>query len=321
MRKVLVFSSIFLLSSLLSFAGKSSTWPNVKYSYAMVYLYNIDGELHGKHQILKDGKLDKTVQGEGKKLSNEQLEKLDGIFSSGAAIDELLNGLSGCYIPRHGIVYYDEKNKPVASMSICFECEGIRFYTPDYPRNHYASTPALIKKAEEKLQEIKSIVSELGFKTDFKMAQIQNEENFGSMYFTSNKAIDSIFPAKITIDNFRTFLSDTNDLSIKEHIKYTHGGDKYYFHTITKGNSIMEFSGSDEMTTLSTADVQWTDVQICKNISIGMRLEDVQSLMPVYDGIAYPEMMEIKNEDASKRIEFHFFENKLASYKIEVLNW
>lgn len=321
MRKILLPLLISLLSTNVFSAGKTSTWPNVKYSYALVYLYNIDGNLNGKHQIIKDGKLDNTVQGEGKKLTNEQLNKLDEIFSSGAAIDELVNGLSGCYIPRHAIVYYDEKDKPVASMSICFECEGIRFYSPSYPRNHYASTPALVKKAEEKLNEIKEIVKSLGFKTDYKVAPIKSEENLGSMYFTDSKVINSIFPEKITIENFKNFLSDTNDLNVKEHVKFTHGGDKYYFHSVKKGNSILEFSGNDKNTTLSSADVQSSDVSICKTIKLEMRLEEIQALFPVYDGIAYPEMIEIKNEDGSKRISFHFFENKLISYKIEVLNW
>lgn len=311
----------FLFAFTNLFAGKSSTWPNVKYSYAKLYLYNIDGQLNGKHQILKEGKLDKTVQGEGKKLSEQQLDKLDRIFSSGAAIDELLNGLSGCYIPRHAIVYYDEKDKPVASMSICFECEGIRFYSPDYPRNHYASTPALVKKAEEKLKEIKSIVESLGLKTDFKTPQIEVEENLGSMHFTNSALIDSIFPEKITIENYRQYFTDTNNITVKEHVKYTHGGDKYYFHTVTKGNSVFEFSDSEPVTTLSHANVQSSDISLCKKIEIGMRLEDVQSLFMVYDGIAYPETIEVKNNDGTKKITFHFYENRLTSYQLEVINW
>lgn len=310
-----------LFASTSVFAGKTSTWPNVKYSYAKVYLYNIDGQLMGKHQILKEGKLDKTVQGDGKKLSEQQLDKLDRIFSSGAAIDELVNGLSGCYIPRHAIVYYDEKDQPVASMSICFECEGIRFYSPDYPRNHYASTPTLVKKAEEKLNEIKTIVESIGFKTDFKTSQIQVEENLGSMHFTNEALIDSLFPKKITIENYRQYFTDTNNISVKEHEKYTHGGDKYYFHTVLKGNSVFEFSDNEPITTLNHADVQFNDVQLCKNIEIGMRLEDVQSLFMVYDGIAYPETIEVKNNDGTKTITFHFFENRLTSYQLEVITW
>src|SRR5688572_29171625 len=119
MKPIFTFLLMLLVQWNPALAG-GSHWPGVKYSYAKVYLYNVNGDLRGNHQILKEGKLDKTVQGEGKKLSDEQASKLEKIFASGPAIDELVVGLSGCYIPRHAIVYYDEKDKPVASMSICF---------------------------------------------------------------------------------------------------------------------------------------------------------------------------------------------------------
>ena len=71
MQKIVSLLVSILLPVSLLFAG-GSYWPGVKYSYAMVYLYNVDGNLRGYHQILKDGKLDKSVQGEGKKLSDAQ---------------------------------------------------------------------------------------------------------------------------------------------------------------------------------------------------------------------------------------------------------
>jgi len=314
--------TFFLLSATLLKAG-GSVWPGVKYSYAVVYLYNVDGGLAGNHQILKDGKLDKTVVGEGKKLATGITAELDKIFGSGPAIDELVNGLSGCYIPRHAIVYYNSKDKPIASMSICFECEGIRFYSPSYPRNSYASSPELVTEAQEKLKEIKAIIESVGIKTDFKMEENKKPEvkNEGSIHFTDSRAIDSLFPEKITLKNYRTFFTDTLDIKVREDEKFTYGGDKYIFVDVYKGNSHLYFSGSDENSSLESASVSWNDVVLCNKIKIGMTLEEVQNFLPVYDGISNPEILSIQNEDGSKKITFKFFEDKLMMYEMEVRVW
>jgi hypothetical protein len=309
----------------LSVNAGNSTWPRVKYSYAMVYLYNVDGNLKGMHEIIKDDQLNKTVEGEGKKLSTEQLGKLEAIFSAGAPIDELVIGLSGCYIPRHAIVYYDEKDKPVASMSICFECEGIRFYTPSYPRNAYASTEKTVRQAQEKLALMKEIVASLGFKTDFKYIEFRKEENLGSMFFTDNSIIDSLFPEKITFANHGDLcFSDSFSLkgiTVDTKEKYTNGGTKYTFQTVRNGNSHLLFSGRGENTTLESAKITDNIIFVCKKVKIGMKLEEVQALLPVYDGIAYPEFMEITNDEKTKTIKFHFKDSLLDYYEVEVRVW
>lgn len=311
----------------LTMAG-GSTWPGIKYSYAKIYLYNVDGNLGGKHQILKEGKLDKTVQGEGKKLTHEQTSKLEKIFASGPAIDELVNGLSGCYTPRHAIVYYNEKREPVASMSICFECEGIRFYSPSYSRNAYASNEKLVKKAQEKLKEIKAIVESLGMKTDFNHTEktpvkdtilIQNR---GKINISDNSAIDNIFPTKINFENYiKECMRDTIGITIEKDEKYTYGGEKFTFITIMKGNSSLYFSGPDENPSLETATVAWHDVQFSKKIKIGMSLGEIRSFMMVDDGISNPEELTIQNTDGTKKITFFLIENKLSYYNVEVKAW
>jgi hypothetical protein len=311
---------VMLLTMNFCFAG-GSNWPGVKYSYAMVYLYNVDGNLRGSHQILKEGKLDKTVQGEGKKLTDEQASKLEKIFASGSAIDELVNGLSGCYIPRHAIVYYDEKDQPVASMSICFECQGIRFYSPSYPRNHYSSNDKLVKKAEEKLKEMEEIVKSLGFETQFKQEEIKPIMNNGVMTITDGLTIDNLLPEKVTFENFKDYLTNQENMKTLYDEKYTYGGEKFIFIQVDKGKSMLYFSGSDEKASLEKASVKDNDIQLCKSVKIGMTTEEIQSLMPVYDGISEPSEIIIQNEDGSKKISFKLNENKLIQYDLEVRVW
>ena len=75
----------------------------------------------------------------------------------------LTNGISSCYIPHHAIVYYDDKDKPVASLSICFMCEAIRFYYParkDKPVKYSKKTEEM---ALVQLEKIKKIFLELGY--------------------------------------------------------------------------------------------------------------------------------------------------------------
>ena len=318
---------VLLFNFNLAMAG-GSYWPGIIYSYAKVYLYNVDGNLRGNHQILKEGKLDKTVQGEGKKLTDELASKLEKIFASGPAIDELVNGLSGCYIPRHAIVYYNEKDEPVASMSICFECEGILFYSPSYPRNSYASTEKLVKKAQEKLKEIKAIVESIGMKTDFKYTEKEVAKdtilinNRGTMQITDNRAIDSIFPAKINFENYiKECMLDTIGMTIEKDEKYTYGGEKFTFITVMKGNSSFYFSGPEENASLETASIAWTDVQFSKKLKIGMSLDEIMSFIMVYDGISNPQELIIQNTDGTKKITFFLFENRLSYYNVEVKAW
>ena len=317
-----IFSLLLISLQTLNFSFAGGTfWPGVKYSYAIVYLYNVDGNLKGSHQILKEGKLDKTVQGEGKKLTDEQASKLDKIFASGAAIDELVNGLSGCYIPRHAIVYYNEKDLPVASMSICFECQGIRFYSPSYPRNHYSSNDKLVKKAEEKLKEMEEIVKSLGFGTQFKQKEIIPITDNGVITITNAISVGSLLPEKVTYENFKDYFTNHENMKTFYDEKYTYGGEKFIFIQVDKGKSMLYFSGPDEKAFLEKAIVKDNDVKLCKRVKIGMTTKEIQGLMPVYDGISAPSEIVIQNEDGSKKISFKLSENKLIEYHLEVRVW
>lgn len=243
------------------------------------------------------------------------------IFASGAAIDELVNGLSGCYIPRHAIVYYNEKDLPVASMSICFECQGIRFYSPSYPRNHYSSNDKLVKKAEEKLKEIEEIVKSLGFETQFKQKEIIPITDNGVITITNAITVDSLLPEKVTYENFKDYFTNHENMKTFYDEKYTYGGEKFIFIQVDKGKSMLYFSGPDEKAYLEKAIVKDNDVKLCKRVKIGMTTKEIQGLMPVYDGISAPSEIVIQNEDGSKKISFKLSENKLIEYHLEVRVW
>lgn len=111
----------------ITISAKSFLFPDVKYSYAKVYYFNVlDSEksrptsyIYTQSEGFAEGSFLSDIL-----LSKESISEISKVLSKG--VDGLLLGLSGCFVPRHGIVFFDEKDIPVASISICFECGGLR---------------------------------------------------------------------------------------------------------------------------------------------------------------------------------------------------
>ena len=105
-------------------------FPNVEYSYARLYLLNANEDsekTRPDHYIYADGVYAASKLGNGWEFSEQHNAQLNSVFRLG--VDAMVTGLSSCYIPRHGIIYYDHIGKPVASLSICFECQRIQFWS------------------------------------------------------------------------------------------------------------------------------------------------------------------------------------------------
>jgi len=151
---------------------KKGTWPYQEFAYAVVYLYNLDNGLMGQHAVVKDGKLDKTVVGEGVRLTDKQLKLV--LETTNSEIGGLIEGLSKTYIPHHGIVFYNQADKPVAYITICFDCEALRV-RPEVPmpKQGRELTEPEINDLLQKLAQYKKIILQTGlpiFKTPFQYA-------------------------------------------------------------------------------------------------------------------------------------------------------
>jgi hypothetical protein len=138
-----------------AYAGKKKhAFPGVEYHYVKLYLYNTNSEAKRyDQQIMRDGRYAASKVGSGIAVPNELVQELNETIGSGTP--ELLEGLSKCFIPRHGFVYYDSEDRPVASVSICFECEGLRFFPS---REVPLRGKFRMKRALEQLAALKSIV-------------------------------------------------------------------------------------------------------------------------------------------------------------------
>ena len=139
---------------------RENLWPYSRFSFVRAFLYNLDNKLFGQHAIIKHGKLDKTVVGTGVLLSHEQVRILVKLINGD--INGLIQGLSKSFIPHHGFVFFDKLNKPVASITLCFDCEAIRLY----PEKTHQKTKIQLSNIEIKrlfkvLEQIKQIVREL----------------------------------------------------------------------------------------------------------------------------------------------------------------
>ena len=101
-------------------------WPGQKWSYAKGYAYNFIPFGPGQNAyIYKKGvwneKIEQTID-----LTKEQANYAISLVQHTAGGVES----SGCIFPRHGIVYFNETNEPIASINYCFSCEGFLVWPP-----------------------------------------------------------------------------------------------------------------------------------------------------------------------------------------------
>ncbi len=154
--------------------GRQELWPYRPFAYAGAYLYNLENRLHGKHAVIKEGKLDPTVAGEGVRLSPGQVKTV--IDLTNRDIAGLLMGLSKSYIPHHGIVFYSKDHRPVAYITFCFDCEAMRVFPPLEPPPSPLTVElpdTKIKELLERLEAYKQVILDLklpAFDTPFEYA-------------------------------------------------------------------------------------------------------------------------------------------------------
>ncbi len=128
-------ASILTIALLLLNSCKEKAWINFSYDEASAYYYEnyrVDS-LPYDAPIIFNGKLNPTVYNkQGEKLNEKQIEYLDKALHGDYGLPE--GSFADCYNPRHGVVFY-LKGKPVAHVSICFDCKRL-VATPDTKLKH-----------------------------------------------------------------------------------------------------------------------------------------------------------------------------------------
>jgi hypothetical protein len=100
---------------------KKNNWVNFKYDHATAYFSN---KPLAEEEFIKGGKLNKALTDTiGVILSSRKIQELNQILIT--PDPEKLYPIMDCFIPRHGVVFWDKDQKPVAWISVCFECRQI----------------------------------------------------------------------------------------------------------------------------------------------------------------------------------------------------
>ncbi len=101
-------------------------WPKQAWSYAKAYSYNFVPFGPGQNAYLyREGKWNEKIE-KSIDINKEQADyALSLVHHTAGSIES-----SGCVFPRHGIVYFNQADEPVASINYCFSCEGVLVWPP-----------------------------------------------------------------------------------------------------------------------------------------------------------------------------------------------
>lgn len=149
-------------------ASKKS-WPFKPWSHAKAYTFNFveyQPELRLQLKVLDDGKWNTLMRSE-QPVTEAQAKAVVTLVNSTKGSFES----SKCPFPRHAFVFYDEANKPVGTVDVCFSCEDL-FVWPDFPISAEAKyeNAKIVKAFPKALLEYKRLFQELGQPVDWKSA-------------------------------------------------------------------------------------------------------------------------------------------------------
>lgn len=278
-----------------SFAG-GFHFPDEDYAYAKVYYYNLY-----EIKTMPDFYIYTDEDGWAKSLVDPNItsshglaENMEKLFLYGA--DGLLHGLSGCFIPRHGLVYFDKNDDPVASLSICFECGGIRMWTKSKGKIK-PKTSGSVDRSENQIGTLKKFVQKEGAIVS------DNLEDYNSILNNEGVFITMEFyqlDQEIVNANYRMVGSWNQNNSFKEdvNVEYAAGGDKYEFAELLldDGTKLM-FDGNDIKSKLVEGVIYGHEVVLPNGIHVGSTLDDVMNTFDIYDGPSNPETIHLKDQE------------------------
>ena len=311
----ILFVSLFLFMSASSFAG-GFRWPNVEYDHAKLYLFNIPFNAPPglDYDIYANGGYAKSKLGDGYDLSPEWLDEFHGIMARG--VDALVAGLSECYIPRHGIIYFDKLGKPVASFSACFACERIKFWSPKKlaPFHFKEFNNSQIKKATDQSDRMVEMIKRIGAPhydsmQDYRQALRDSTlKNKGEM-FIEDPSLDSLYFKHYSISDVQSWalkgVRRVIRLTQTKETKISAGGDEWTYQQLSdnKGTRFI-FSFDEENPFLVEATIISPSIKLPNGVSVGMSISDVMNTFPIYDGLAWPEHIQLK--DKNLVIDYYF---------------
>jgi hypothetical protein len=326
---------ICLLTLLLSNLYAGFHFPDEDFAYAKIYYFNT-GELDGKpdtHIYTKEDGWAKSMVDIEKISSKALTSNIEKLFLYGA--DGLLTGLSKCFIPRHGVVYFDDKDQPVASFSICFECQAVRMWTKSTGVIHPKSGGSESRAAQQITTLRKFILNE---------EIIVSEDP--SDYPTQNSFLDKLVEKSMEkaaateprlTNEHRSITYDMTELDERivkatyndvwnwntvdtfseyTNTEYSAGGEKYEFIELhVEGGTSFYFDGPGTNAQLVEATILYEHIVLPNGLQVGSPLEDVLDQFGIYNGPMEPGIVIYRTEFQS--IQYHIIDKKVWKIKID----
>lgn len=305
---------IGILLSLNGIAG-GFAFPNVEFEYAKCYLFNLDLEeqRHVDFRIYKEGVYAKSKLGNGILLTNEFHTKIRKAFANG--IDELIMGLSKCYMPRHGIIYYDSNHQPVASLSICFECDKISVWSnktyhfnDDYRKFNY-------NKAEGQMSDLHKIIKAeaipayTSVKDEPKYLEfILKDQTLKKQKALTLNAQEQLanFPKRIDHEMVKSWVHQSQKLKFKETIDTVKNEDG----TIDISRKIdYKWNTTFHITNgqLRRANIYHPGFLLPLGVSLGMSVAEIYQKLNIETPIdGYPKELQLKGEATTIKLDFKY---------------
>lgn len=316
---------IFLLISNNYFVLASAGFPGVEYSYAKMFLFNIEDSISRPDEhVYEDGIYAKSKIGEGIEVKQEILNHLNKIMSGD--INSMLIGLSGCFQPRHGVIYYNENHVPVASVSICLECERIQYWTKGRFKYEVNSSRFSEEKAIKQFKFIKKniVIPNLPV---FEGANIGGQYlkfckentafmNRGEITIHSDSLL-KFFNEKTNLSQVQTWCKNLSKLKDDEVVKITAGGDKYSFKKQYYDSTEFLYINNDVNPTLTEAKIYSAEITLPNGVQVGMSFGEILNSIGVYDGPENPEVIIIDNDKV--KLVYHFTFQTLKGIELSII--
>jgi len=103
-----------------------SFWINKNYLTAKVYLFSGGRGHFSEELIVYNGNLNKTIiNKKGYLLSKEEANTIADLVIKGKPCLDTL-GPADCFMPNHGIVFFNKKGKPIGHITVCFLCHDMK---------------------------------------------------------------------------------------------------------------------------------------------------------------------------------------------------
>lgn len=107
--------------------AKTFSWKKPEYAVVKAYLYDCDSINYDSLLIINNGRLTAEIMPDsGKVLNATQINQVIVFINSEPEVSNPKETF--CFIPHHGIVFFNADGKPIAALSICFNCDKMHIY-------------------------------------------------------------------------------------------------------------------------------------------------------------------------------------------------